>query len=80
MELKYTKPSLEFSKEEKQTCRQMCDFLSNILKLFSEPEKYLNLIDYYGSSWDEDMISDIYEFCDRVAKENAKEKRSWELE
>ncbi len=79
MEIKYIKPTLYFSEEEKQTCIKMRDFVSDMLQIFSNPE-YMALVDYYGSSWDEDTISDIYEFCNRIINENSEEGKEWEIQ
>lgn len=58
MELKTSvTSSVKFSKEEKNLCKQMCNFLCNILDVLDNSDKnLLNLLDYYGNSWDRKLL------------------------
>ena len=78
MELKTSVTSVKFSKEEKNLCKQMCDFLCNISDVLDSSNK--DLLDYYGSSWDRGTLGLFCDFCDRVMNLDNKNEDEWELE
>lgn len=78
MELTTSVVSAKFSKEEKHTCEQMCNFLYNVLNILDSSNK--DLLDYYGSSWDRETLYLFCDFCERVINTDDRNGDEWELE
>lgn len=79
MELKTSVTSVKFSEEEKYLCENMHFFLGDIIKTLDNSDK-MGLQDYYGGSWDREILSDFYDFCSRVMNPDNKQEDEWELE
>lgn len=73
------KTSVKFSKGEKCLCEEMGNFVHDIIQTLDDSDT-MGLQDYYGGSWDREILSNFYDFCIRVMNVDNKNEDEWELE